>query len=183
MEMHLKVSSGSEPLKKAIGAAKRQSRHPKISNFSACNTTNTKLGFRFSNMKTNKMLVCVCVCMRACVQKGGGSLTSVHFGGEYAVAWGGIITENKCCVFRTTLQRTSSGTLHDMNTVVKTCLCMLVLINCDRKFWIYVHISYYIGLVMILSSSHLIRFMQFEYSHYETSPEIYSLEEKVIYLL
>ena len=36
MEIHLKVSTGSEPLKKAIGVAKRQSRHQKISIFSAC---------------------------------------------------------------------------------------------------------------------------------------------------
>ena len=37
METRSKVSGGSEPLKKKeIGAAKRQMRHPKISNFSAC---------------------------------------------------------------------------------------------------------------------------------------------------
>ena len=36
METRLKVSGSSEPLKKAIGAAKRQSGHKKTSNFSAC---------------------------------------------------------------------------------------------------------------------------------------------------
>ena len=36
MEMRSKVSGGSEPLKEAIGATKRQSGHQKISNFSAC---------------------------------------------------------------------------------------------------------------------------------------------------
>ena len=35
METLSKASGGSEPLKKAIGAAKRQSGHQKISNFSA----------------------------------------------------------------------------------------------------------------------------------------------------
>ena len=36
METRLKVCGGIEPLKKAMGAAKRQSGHQKISNFSAC---------------------------------------------------------------------------------------------------------------------------------------------------
>ena len=36
METRSKASGGSEPLKKAIGAAKRQSGHQKVSNFSAC---------------------------------------------------------------------------------------------------------------------------------------------------
>ena len=36
MEMCLEVSGESEPLKKGIGAAKPQSEHQKISNFSAC---------------------------------------------------------------------------------------------------------------------------------------------------
>ena len=42
MKTRLKVSGGSEPLKKAIGAAKGQSRHQKVSNFSACNAQLTK---------------------------------------------------------------------------------------------------------------------------------------------
>ena len=36
METRSKVSGGSEPLKKEIGAAKRHSGHQNISNFSAC---------------------------------------------------------------------------------------------------------------------------------------------------
>ena len=47
MEMRSNVSSGSEPLKKAIGAAKRQCGHQKISNFflhARHRATNTKLG-------------------------------------------------------------------------------------------------------------------------------------------
>ena len=36
MEMHSKVSGKSEPLKKAIGAAKQQAGQQKISNFFAC---------------------------------------------------------------------------------------------------------------------------------------------------
>ena len=36
MEMHLKVSGGSEPLRKAIGVGIGQSGHQKLLKFSAC---------------------------------------------------------------------------------------------------------------------------------------------------
>ena len=36
METRSKVCGGSKPLKKAMGAAKQQSGHQKVSNFSAC---------------------------------------------------------------------------------------------------------------------------------------------------
>ena len=52
MEAGLKVSGQSEPLKKAIGVAKRQSERQKISNFlhARYRATNTKLGLHSSNM-------------------------------------------------------------------------------------------------------------------------------------
>ena len=49
METHSKVSGGSEPLKKRIGAAKRQSGHQKDLKFFCMQGTNTKLGLRSLN--------------------------------------------------------------------------------------------------------------------------------------
>ena len=51
METRLNVSGGSEPLKKAIGAAKQQSGHQKNSNFSACKAQDNqhKIGLRSWN--------------------------------------------------------------------------------------------------------------------------------------
>ena len=55
MKTNSKVSGGSEPLKKAIGAAKRQSGHQKVSIFFACNT---KLGL-LSSTATSRIQVAI----------------------------------------------------------------------------------------------------------------------------
>ena len=54
METRSKVSGGSEPLKKATGAAKRQSGHQKISNFSAFKAQGNQHEIRIAFFRRDK---------------------------------------------------------------------------------------------------------------------------------
>ena len=54
METRLKVFGRSEPLKKAIGAAKWQSRQQKISIFSACNAPGNQREIRIAFFERDK---------------------------------------------------------------------------------------------------------------------------------
>ena len=56
METRSKVSGGSEPLQKAIGAAKRQSGHQKFSNFSACKAQGNQHEIRIAFFERNNEL-------------------------------------------------------------------------------------------------------------------------------
>ena len=56
MEMRSKVSGGSEPLKKAIGVAKRQSGHQKNSNFSACKAQGNQHEIRIAFFERDELV-------------------------------------------------------------------------------------------------------------------------------
>ena len=63
MEMRLKVFLGSEPLKKAIGAAIWQSRHQiSVSSFSACKTQGIQHEIRTAFFELDYFQVCYKVC-------------------------------------------------------------------------------------------------------------------------
>ena len=54
MEMHLKISGGSEPLRKAIGVGIGQSEHQKLSNFSACKAQGNQHEIRIVFLECDK---------------------------------------------------------------------------------------------------------------------------------
>ena len=56
METRLKVSGGSGALKRAIGVAKWQSRHQKISNFPACRAQGDQHEIRIAFFESDKDL-------------------------------------------------------------------------------------------------------------------------------